>query len=41
MKGEIRLENRIGTLDQIKGSVEVLEKQIEKQMNKGKKDIGR
>lgn len=41
MKGEICSENRIGTLDQIKGSVEVLEKQIEKQMNKGKKDIGR
>ncbi len=30
LKGEIRSENRIGTLEQIQGSVEVLEKQIKR-----------
>ncbi|MDF2537070.1 MAG: mobilization protein [Herbinix sp.] len=30
LKGEISSENRVGTLDQIQGSVEVLEKHIRK-----------
>ena len=33
LKDEISSENRIGTLEQIQGSIDVLEKQIIRQMN--------